>query len=101
MKFLVKSGKHTTKAGTFKKGEVMESSIDLSKRFPQCFQKVADSYAPEPTPEPESDEGVNLEAMTVRQLREFAEKQEPPIDLMEATKKDEIIMLIRSDLETR
>ena len=95
MRFKLLVGQHIQNEpdGTEKKysaGEVIESNVDLEKRFGDKFRRV---YG---TPEDERDEpttGDDLERMTVKELQALAAEEE--VDLRGMTKKEDLIKALR------
>lgn len=75
----------------YEKGDIVESDVDLVQRFgANKFEKITEAPQVSSSPNPWD----NLESMTVKQLKAFAESQE--IDLGGATGKQEILEMLRS-----
>ena len=107
MKFRLLRGRHAVTASqaqgpekqvivvtkTYVKGDIVESDVDLVKKSGANKWEEVEGDVPAPKP------AVDLDSMTVQQLKQYAATEE--IDLDDTTKKDEIITLIRMALETR
>lgn len=48
MKYKVTAGKHVDGQTTYKKGDKFESDLELDKMFPNKFERLEPTYAPEP-----------------------------------------------------
>lgn len=92
----------TTTKRMFKPGEVVESEKDLAKLFNRPgsvkFERLPDPPQAQISQSQETvavqrKPDVDLEAMTVRDLRELAEQEE--IDLSGATTKEQIVKALR------
>jgi len=94
-KFKLLSGIHNEGGNTYYAGDIIDSKSDLLKHnvsgSSPRYEKAAES-----TPSSVQSRTDQLDAMTVSQLREFAEAEE--IDLGEATKKAEILAVIYASL---
>ena len=96
--FELLAGGHVGEDGTrYGRGDRVSSKLELDKRFgSDKFRRIVEngeSVAPPPVQSDVVDEKLNLDAMTVQQLRDFAEQEE--IDLEGATKKADIVAVIR------
>lgn len=80
-----------TPGQTFKTGQVIETSVDLAKKFPSDPPKFRRVDVVE---EMENDLEAELKALTVSELRARAAEEE--IDLSDCHRKDEIILAFLS-----
>lgn len=98
MWFKLLNGLHDQGDGkVYRRGDVVNSKQDLEKRFgPAKFQRVADP-AQVKEEEPVASAPVSVQDefsdMTVAELKQFAASEE--IDLGSASRKDEILAVIR------
>jgi len=95
--FKLLSGVHSHGDRVYNVGDIVESGIDLEKRFNAPgslrFQRLREEDLPNRDPSsPGNSPRTALEALTVNQLRKLAEEYE--IDLADATKKDDIIGIL-------
>lgn len=83
-KFKLISGVHSEGGRTYLPGEIIESRSDLSKH----------NHFPDRRYEPVA-EGDGFDSMTIAELKQHAEEEE--VDLGMATKKAEILRLVRGE----
>jgi len=102
MRFKVLRGCHAEGKRVYQRGEVVTTDVDLAKRFNSPgsikFQQLPDDSPVQQAAEAGYDSAdepsvVQLEAYTVKQLRDLADSND--VDLVGFTKKEEIINALR------
>jgi len=97
MTFEVTGGLHVEPDGRiYKRGDRFQSRLEMDKLFGIKFRRTDAGDSSPTAAAPEVEEFGDIEAMTLEELRQFAEGEE--IDLGDAKKKADVLRVIKEAL---